>query len=464
MTLLACNMPGLAWQLSEQERLLQTAEALATQQESLRQTQGSLALTPSPAPPTVVPTETPVIILTTDVVEAPQPPVMPEHWRRAARILLFENMSASRYYRYVRDALDWAGYFYVDVGSAKGWFQTQLAAPQDWDLVIAAVENHRDYNGAMGALFEALDQRIQAGASAVVEFGDFDHAPDGKAGVLLRRCGLRLQGDWIEPMPRSFFWLQPEHPLFRQPNAIPSRLPRSAPLTRGEIGDLLLVDENSAMEPQPLLLAGLQPRETQGSGVLAFCLNGQLILQTFPSHDYPREFMAALWQNYIYWALVQRFTLHPPSVPGPEEAAAITPNPNEPACGGLLSARLLRPPRYTTALFEHHPTGIFAVLQLEIVNLGKEPIQVWDDDFRLESRQAGEVISLGIDKAATGYLYVEGGSDLWQQFVLPGQAWKPRLAFDIPTDGVAVWELVIRPGLELNQPICEIRIPLSGNP
>lgn len=464
LILLACNMPGFAWQISEQRRLLQTAEALATQQEALRLTQQSQALTPSPLPPTAAPTLTPTPVQATEVAEAPIMPPLPENWRRSARILVFENMSASRYYRYVRDALDWAGYFYVDVGSAKGWFKTQLASPQEWDLIIAAVENHRDYNGVMGALFEDLDQRIQAGSSAIVEFGDFDHAPEGKSAVLLRRCGLELQSDWSEPLPHSFFWLLPAHPLFAQPNVIPARMPRPAPLTAGEIGDLLRVKQGGLPDPAPLLLAGLDPRELNSSGVLAVCLGGQLILQTFPSHDYPREFMVSLWQNYIAHALSHRFSLQPPEVPAPEEQAAATAIPGEPACGGQLSIRLTRPPRYTTALFEHHAQGRFVILQLEISSLGRAPLQVWDDDFRLESAQGGEVRSLGIDKAATGYLYVEGGFDLWQMLLQPGQTWKPRLAFDIPMGDEASWELVVRPGLEFKQPVCEVRIPLSGNP
>jgi len=212
------------------------------------------------------------------------------------------------------------------------------------------------------------------------------------------------------------------------------------------------------------LLAGLDPRQPNSAGVLAVCQGGQLILQTFPSHDYPREFMVALWQNYIAQALSYRFALQPPAVPATEVQAAATAIPAVPECGGLLSVRLTRPPRYTTRLFEHHPQGIFVVLQLEINNLGKAPIQVWDDDFRLESSPGGEVLSVGIDKAATGYLYLEGGFDLWQMLVLPGQAWKPRLAFDIPARDRVSWELVVRPGLEFQQVMCEVRIPLAGNP
>jgi hypothetical protein len=44
---------------------------------------------------------------------------------KSAKILLFEDMSASRYIRVVKEALDRDNYFYIDVGSAKGWFKSQ---------------------------------------------------------------------------------------------------------------------------------------------------------------------------------------------------------------------------------------------------------------------------------------------------------------------------------------------------
>lgn len=463
---LACNLPGFAWQVSEKDRVSQTVVALSTLQEATRLARSTV--TPAPPPATKPSLPSPTVEALPEMTDIPtgyEP--LPEHWRRAARILVFENMSASRYYRYVRDALDWAGYFYVDVGSAKGWFQTQLTNSVEWDLIIAAVENQRDYRGSMGSLFQYLDDRIEQGAASIVEFGDFDYAPDGASSVLLRRCGVELQSDWAEPNLRTFTWLVPDHPVLVQPNQIAARLSRPSPLTRGEIGDLLrLAGEGGESGENTLLLAGLDSHTPSESGVLATCLGGRMILQTFPSHDYPREAMVALWQNYIYQTLKKRFSEHPPGVPAPEANLLTTDAPvNTEAslvpCSTLLTGKLLQPPRYRVDLFEHHAQGTFVVLSIELMNLTRGFLQIWDDDIRLEALINGQPVSLGIDKPATGYLYIDQYTDLWQELVEPGQAWRPRLAFDIPADQKVRWELVIRPGLEFNTPSCELRIPVA---
>ena len=69
-----------------------------------------------------------------------EPEITDERLLKSAKILLFEDMSASRQIRLVKEALDEAGYFYLDVGSAKGWFKSQLLSGVEWDLVIAAAE------------------------------------------------------------------------------------------------------------------------------------------------------------------------------------------------------------------------------------------------------------------------------------------------------------------------------------
>ncbi len=77
------------------------------------------------------------------------PPIDPvDRQLKSARILLFENMSASGYIRIVKEALDRAGYFYLDVGSATGWFKTQLLSSVEWDLIIAAAEANREFGGS----------------------------------------------------------------------------------------------------------------------------------------------------------------------------------------------------------------------------------------------------------------------------------------------------------------------------
>ncbi len=224
-----------------------------------------------------------------------------ERLLKSARILLFEDMSASRQIRIVKEALDDLGYFYLDVGSAKGWFKTQLLSGTDWDLVIAAAEAEREFGGEF---FQYLDDQIAKGAGVVVENWDLDAAPSGKAGLLLGRCGLRFQADWFMPEMRVFFWTQPESPVFNEPNQIPTQ-PRNAPgLWTGDLGDLLEVDPQVANRPNgPIILASSNPNMKTSYGLLSSCLDGRVILQTFRTHEYAHDDMVRLWQNYIYNAL-----------------------------------------------------------------------------------------------------------------------------------------------------------------
>ena len=182
----------------------------------------------------------------------PQIDELDERTLRSARILLFEDMSASGHIRLVKEALDLADYFYLDVGSAKGWFKTQLSSSQEWDLIIAAVEAGRNFGGEY---FELIDKRIEQGAAAVIEFRDLDAIHAGSSKLLLDRCGVKFQSDWFEPDLRVFFPLQPDHPIFHQPNRV-ANLRNASMLWKGDVGDLVEINYTTgkpAGDPQLLL-------------------------------------------------------------------------------------------------------------------------------------------------------------------------------------------------------------------
>ena len=104
--------------------------------------------------------------LSSAAVGTPEPPAEPDaRLLKSAKILLFEDMSASRHIRIVKEALDEAGYFYLDVGSAKGWFKTQLLSGVAWDLVIAAAEADRQFGGEF---CDYIVSQVGRGSAAVV--------------------------------------------------------------------------------------------------------------------------------------------------------------------------------------------------------------------------------------------------------------------------------------------------------
>jgi hypothetical protein len=405
----------------------------------------------------------------TTTMSAPQPD---ERLLESARILLFEDMSASRQIRIVKEALDDLGYFYLDVGSAKGWFKTQLLSGTDWDLVIAAAEAEREFGGEF---FEYLDNQVAKGAGLVLENWDIDAAPSGKAGLLLKRCGLRFRVDWYMPEMRVFFWTLPDAPIFHEPNQIPNQLRNAAPLWTGDLGDLLEVDPHFAnRNDAPLILASTNPDIKDSNGLLASCLDGRLIIQTFRTHDYQHDDMLHLWQNYIYQTLkahlaYTRQTLPTPALtalPTPEgtsTASGPTPGPGytiEHGCDGILSVKLTDSPLFQKDLFEHHAEGEFLILRLQLVNQSNFPIQIWDLDYFVEARLREQTLIYSPHKAATGYLYIENSGSLSQNLIQPGVTARTSLAFDVDPRATG-WVFVFKPGSKFDEQVCEARISLT---
>lgn len=393
-----------------------------------------------------------------------------ERLMKSARILLFEDMSASRQIRLVKEALDRGEYFYLDVGSAKGWFKTQLLSGRKWDLVIASGEADRDFGGEF---FEYIDQHVAGGGSAVIETWDLDSAPTGRVRSLLNRCGLTVQSDWFEPNLRVFFWTDPTHPIFNRPNSLPNGLRNARALWHGDIGDLLALEPGNADRGR--ILASTNPDRTTTHGLIADCLDGRLLLQTFRSHEYHHDDMVALWQNYVDYVLRGYFrhsgrpappaaptaisplqptptTVHPPT-PGPDYSLPAT-------CGSLLSVRLLKAPQFQPDLFEHHAAGTFLILRIEVQNVSQTAIQIWDGDYSIEAQLRKDAVSYPLNQAASGYLFIEQPAELYQHLVLPGETFQTSVAFDVDPAAEA-WEFVLRPGIEFDPAACEARIPLA---
>lgn len=470
----ACNL--LQFASSEAQ---QTLVAVRVQQTVLAHTQVFQTEQAKITPTTPVPTESqvPAPISPPTLAETPLPtsaeqaPISDlDRQMMSARILLFEDMSASRYLRYVKEALDKANYFYLDVGSAKGWFKTQLLSTTEWDLIIASAEARRDFGGEF---FDYIDQRLQKGAAAIIEYGDLDSAPYGISQSLLRRCGVRFQDDWLEPDMRVFFWTQPDHPIFNVPNKVPL-LGNAEQIWKGDLGDLLQIGmDGDQPDGDALILASTNPGYKTDHGLLVSCLGGRLIIQTFASHEYRYADIIPLWQNYIYQTLKNRFAQLPPLAPTPvftlpptntlePTSTGPTPQPgfgDEYACASALTGRILSPPKLQSDLFEHHAEGIFLIVKLQLVNQMAYPIQVWAQDYFIEGELAGKPVSYSPHKAATGYLYIDSPSHLWQDLIAPGFPWSTSLAFDVNPNGQN-WALVVKPGNQLGAPLCEMRIPL----
>jgi hypothetical protein len=60
-----------------------------------------------------------------------------------------------------------------------------------------------------------------------------------------------------------------------------------------------------------VMLAGLSGKQSPGEGVLASCMGGRVIIQTFSDHDYRQGEVIPLWQNYIHYTLKNHFEAVP---------------------------------------------------------------------------------------------------------------------------------------------------------
>lgn len=285
---------------------------IALQQNQLAQASTAAAVPTQPPPPTDVP---PTAVPPTNVPASTQVPPAPvlavptsaptpdvEAMIKNANILLYEDIAG--YYdltRWVQTALNQGGYKYTDVGDAVGNFKSELLSGKKWDLIIAAAEARK---GIQGEFFEYLSSAANKDVGVIIEIWYLDLNAGAPVSSILSNCGVTFQKNWLNPdrNSRSVVWLDPEFPLFHEPNEGIS-LVHYSPYWTGDAGDLLMKKSSGTGD----LLAGLYTSEKSRYGVLSSCMDGRVIVQTFSTHDYFKDDMVRLWQNYIHYTLKNHF-------------------------------------------------------------------------------------------------------------------------------------------------------------
>jgi hypothetical protein len=124
----------------------------------------------------------------------------------------------------------------------------------------------------------------------------------------MQRCGISFQRDWWRDNKADLndylvYLLEPDDPMFSQPNAMSMLIPSGSFLWVGDIGDLLEINAGS----DAVLLGGAQKKQYDSYGAIAECLDGRMVWQTFSTHDYKYQDMINMWQNYIYNTLLARY-------------------------------------------------------------------------------------------------------------------------------------------------------------
>jgi len=309
---------------SQDSGLESTRVALAIQQTSLArsQAQGQEAQPPAVVPeqPAVQPTYPQYPTFTVQVEE--QPPAQPEQteepepepepaesfedWLKGVNILIYDDMWGDGEPILAEDALDALGLGRntTNVTDAMGHLMSNLNSAVDWDLVIIIAEDH---DAISGEFFDLVGDELDRGTSVIIELWYINRIASGRIQPVMQRCGIAYQKNWERAGGANLndyliYLLDPSAPLFSDPNLISMLIPYDVYWT-GDVGDRIKLVAGS----NAVLLAGTLPKEYNSYGVIAECLDGRMIWQTFCSHDYKTQDMINLWQNYITNTLKARY-------------------------------------------------------------------------------------------------------------------------------------------------------------
>lgn len=254
----------------------------------------------APVEPTIPPpaSETPTPVPTQDI----------EQMVQKANVLVFEDVRGypdmeARVHAAVQN-MGFSGGRVVEIGDAVGLFMEQLNSPTRWDLIVVSAEAR---NAVRGEFWDLIRNHVDQGVALVAELWYLDEIANGRIAPLLEECGVRFSNDWqrdpgYDQLDYSIYWLDQNHEVFSRPNLV-------GPLTTpninwiGDAGDLIRLGAGG----DAILLAGKYPDQKSSHGVLATCLGGRMILQTFCTHDYRRDHTVPLWENYMDYTLRNHF-------------------------------------------------------------------------------------------------------------------------------------------------------------
>ncbi len=301
---LACNMPGAGTPSPAATAFDPTKAALEFQATAMSQklTEQAMA-TVQAVPVTQViavieqPTREPPMEAVAAATEIPPTATQDvEERMKSAKILVYEDTPYIGLW--IKDTLQGMGLKYTFVGDALGDFMQNLNSGIQWDLIIVGAEEHKEVSGDF---FDVITERVvQDKTALIVEMWYLDLISEGRIKPLTTKCGVKLQKSY--DMASSIYWLESSSPVFTEPNiAVP--LIHYDAFWNFQAGDYMRLLPGS----EATLLAGMYQNRNSDYGVVATCFKGRVILQTFCNHDYHKEDVELLWENYIYNTLKNRY-------------------------------------------------------------------------------------------------------------------------------------------------------------
>jgi len=274
-------------------------------------TNTSVPPTETPIPPSETPaptatleptdTNTPNPTNTPTSTEIPPTPTIDiQQQILAAKILVYEDTYLIG--NYIKETLIEMGLTHTHVGDQVGELMNQLNSDTKWDLIIIGAEGRSGVQGEFWDLIIPLvaDQNV----ALIYETWTLDFKYNGKVRKLLKPCGVEFQKDY--PLALPLYAVDPSHPIFNKPNTEVS-LERFVRFWSAQAGDYLKLSPDSSAT----MLMSTQKDSHVDFGVVANCFEERVIIQTFSNHDYRKEDVMLLWENYIMFTLESHFNTAP---------------------------------------------------------------------------------------------------------------------------------------------------------
>lgn len=219
-----------------------------------------------------------------------------------AKILVYEDAASASLDDLVKSTLDLMGLRYVHIGDAVGNFMSNLNSSTRWDLIIVAAESR---TGVQGEFWDVITPKVTADKTAlIVEMWYLSQIANGRIQALTSKCGIQYQS--TRSYVDSIYTLDSSNPIFSTPNGGFSMTNYTTHWT-DKGGDYVRLTGSG----DAVLLAGGFMKEKSSYGLLTSCVSGRVIIQTFSTHDYHRETMQMLWENYITNTLTNHFKALP---------------------------------------------------------------------------------------------------------------------------------------------------------
>ena len=221
---------------------------------------------------------------------------------RNAKILVYEDAQNEGLASWVKATLNIMGLNYTYDGDAVGNLMSHLNSGTQWDLIIIAAESR---SAVQGEFWDVITPKVTNDKTAlIVETWYLSDTINGRIRTLTSKCGIDFQK--VRTDVDSIYTLDTSHPVFTTPNS-GFGLTHYVGYWWDKGGDYIRLTGNGDAQ----LLAGGHLDDHSNYGLIASCIEGRVIFQTFSDHDYHQSDIMALWENYITYVLTNHFNAVP---------------------------------------------------------------------------------------------------------------------------------------------------------